>query len=732
VNQSGFTDDQNQPRASSAAVSPADEPAAHPASPGKRIPRVAIVGVHGVGAHAAGATENAMADLLFSLPATQPSDSRYYGFFRSVGVQIPLQPVEVKEPRPPHRKGFAARIANLYEEPSTRFAEVATAYGERNKIVERGAAGKGFMQMLLRGYKGGANSDAYITTRLEGKRSAKAPGGEADVHIYEVLWADLASPDSSILSFLLALFQLILHLASLSRLAIDTGSAENGGTLWQLYLAMQRYAVRMLQIFIPLTKVVLLVVIFSCIPALLSKKYDLGWFPVVMFALAGVVIGFLILSRREKPVRSLPWIWALFALVPGILGAAAGWILSGHLNPTIAGAIACWLFLGVPLLFYLLHNYEDVRKGVEITGWVVYAACFLIFVGYLASAAARQAPDGALWQVPQATFWTAEWMIASIRASWMLLIVFAFLALVLGTVACLRQKDRAKRARVRAAVRTSQFALALPALLFLLITSMMWAGMFSIARWVHKPFFEERLLTPPPGSAGDWLLTLHLIPDPCVVAEQVPDPNAKADPCVAIPPCPVPKHADYLPGVLAWSAGYQLPITLALFGLALFLLGWWILPGASTERFPLRDKSEPPRSSTNAQSVWLGTWNSRGLDAISVISAVFWCAIFVAPLGFYFLPGKWQSYFQAGTVQIVFVWAGTFTICGAVVAAIVRYGSLILRAVLDVDTYLRTSPEDATPRAQIMERYVSTLRYLARYRDADGRGYDSVVIVAHS
>jgi hypothetical protein len=706
VNQSSVTDERNHVYGK--AVAPEDTSASHLASTGKRIPQVAIVGVHGVGAHAAGETEDAMANLLFSLPATEPSTSRYFGFFRSVGVQIPLQPVQVK-PLPVERKtGLAARAMNLYEEQSTKFAELATDYGKKNKVVERGKAGNTFMRLLLQGYRGGANTDAYITTRLEGKRSAKAPGGEADVHIYEVLWADLARPDSTILSFLLSLFQLVLHLASLSRLAIDTGSAENTGTLWQVYLAMQRYAVRMLQIFIPLAKVVLLVVIFSCIPALLGKKYDLSWFPILMFALAGIAVSFLILSRSKKPVRSHPWLWALFALLPGLLGAAAGWLLTGRTNAAIAGSIACWLFLGVPLLFYVLHNYEDVRKGVEITGWLVYGACFLIFAGYLPLVSAAQAPEAALWQVPQATFWTAEWVIASLRASWMLLIAFAFLALVLGTLVCWRQKDSAKRARVRAAVRISQFALALPALLFLLITSMMWAGMFSIARMVQKPFFHERLLTLPPG--GGWLLTLHLIPDPCAITT----------------------HIDYLPAVVAWSVGYQLPITLALFGLALFLLGWWILPGVNTERFPLRDQSEPPRSSTNAQSVRLGTWNSRGLDAISVINPLFWCAIFVAPLVFYFLPESLRSSFQNLTVQIVVVWAGTFAICGAAVAALVRYGSLILRAVLDVDTYLRTSPADATPRAQIVERYVSTLRYLARYRDSDGRGYDSVVIVAHS
>jgi hypothetical protein len=62
----------------------------------------------------------------------------------------------------------------------------------------------------------------------------------------------------------------------------------------------------------------------------------------------------------------------------------------------------------------------------------------------------------------------------------------------------------------------------------------------------------------------------------------------------------------------------------------------------------------------------------------------------------------------------------------------VKYGSPVLGAILDVDTYLRALPEDATPRAKIVERYVSLLRFIARYRGPDERGYDSVVIVAHS
>ncbi|MGF7179073.1 hypothetical protein [Tunturiibacter psychrotolerans] len=52
--------------------------------------------------------------------------------------------------------------------------------------------------------------------------------------------------------------------------------------------------------------------------------------------------------------------------------------------------------------------------------------------------------------------------------------------------------------------------------------------------------------------------------------------------------------------------------------------------------------------------------------------------------------------------------------------------------VLDVDTYLRDTPREAPPRARIFERYMSTIRYIARFRDAEGQGYDEIVIVAHS
>jgi hypothetical protein len=143
-----------------------------------------------------------------------------------------------------------------------------------------------------------------------------------------------------------------------------------------------------------------------------------------------------------------------------------------------------------------------------------------------------------------------------------------------------------------------------------------------------------------------------------------------------------------------------------------------------------------------------GAWLSRGLDATSVVTFLFWCAIFLVPP--VFLPGvtpwNWSKTtndiahsiskllgFDSGTDITRWI-VKSFAVSGAgvLVAIAVKYGSPVLGAILDVDTYLRTLPENATPRAKIVERYVSLLRYIARYRGPDGRGYDSAVIVAHS
>src|SRR6202035_4148160 len=171
--------------------------------------KIAIVAVHGVGKHLAGETQNAMADLLLSLPARGPYESaRNYTEFVSVDLQIPLQPVKTidglqkraahpvnglpKPPVPDPRDGMN-RLTNLYQEPSATFAAQAQKDGD----VTPGQAGLDWTDVLLKGYRGGQDGNVYRTARLEGKRLRD----KAQVHIYEVLWADLAKPNNTVITF---------------------------------------------------------------------------------------------------------------------------------------------------------------------------------------------------------------------------------------------------------------------------------------------------------------------------------------------------------------------------------------------------------------------------------------------------------------------------------------------------------------------------------------------------
>jgi hypothetical protein len=748
-----------------------------PAAPDRCVPRVAVVGVHGVGNHQPCATTNAMADLLLSLPAKNRDDPRYYDSFRSVGIQVPLQRLHLRDTE----EGHAHTGLAFLQEKSADLADLRTRHAQslkKGESVARGSAGRDFMRILLQDYEGGADGDAYVTTRLEGSRAATATGGAADVHIYEVLWADLARPTNTLLSFFLSLFQLIFHLGSLSRLAIDSGAAENADLTWRTFRAVQRYAVRMLQIPIPLLKIILLIDLFSCIPALSQNTHDKPWFPLVMGGIAGVVITYLLNRRRTRVFTMSPRLWALRATCPAALGIVATAIpLAFHwVAPDGLGAFECWLILGMALLYYVLDKFENVRRGAKPIGWFLFGLFFLAFSAYLI------VPRVSRGSVPQATVWTAEWMVAALRLSWMFLFGFAFLALALGSRAwrSIPKNQASRRARARAAVRTTRFTLALPSLMFLLVTTLLWAGMFSIARGIHDPFLEEQFLTVPRG--GEWLVKYHLVPDPKVtkikterICNPFENPSCLKTNLARIEPLPegtyqepaprkdtggqlsqvvpVPDsnsrnaRPDYLEDILVWSAGTGFALTLGLFALALFLLFWWALPSVFAEKFRFRDEKKPPRFTTNVMSVRLGTWLSRGLDATALITFLFWCAIFLIPL--VFLPEVAHS-IRTGVMALGFSngipavsgygsettrWiVQSFAVGGtaAALAVMVKYGSPVLGAILDVDTYLSTLPEDATPRAKIVERYVSLLRYIARYRGPDGRGYDSVVIVAHS
>ena len=711
--------------------------------------KIAVVAVHGVGKHLAGETQNAMADLLFSLPARGPYESaRNYSEFVSVGLQIPLQPVKTIEGLQngvsdfPHRPSQAPFPTHGWHEPSDKPLPGAKRHlrstgAKRMATSLRDEAGLDWTDVLLKGYRGGQDGNVYRTARLESKRLRD----NAEVHIYEVLWADLAKPNNTVITFFLSLFQLILHLASLSRVAIDTGAAEGKGRVWSACRAVQRWAVRLLQAFIPPLELLLLISLGPCVLEVWQATSGQLWTPIALGVLGAIALGTVwILNAKRRSATEHPYVWAfrVFLLLltgvvfPLILIFLLHWLTPrAEMQKDIASALLFWLIPGLGLFYWILNQYEDARKGVFATGMTFFAIGCGAFLFFLWPAHHSASKDTRL--VVLASLWTGQVILCVIRWFWGLMVGCAIAASLLGSIAW-RQMRKSKPkgdewGRARAAVRTSRLALALPLVSFLLVTLMIWAAFLSATRKLmpeNEPIFSEAVVAnaiKPPWYAP--LERIRLLP-----------PKGLTDPKPGFQVRGSKKEGasqnDYALRVFAWTMGYHLPFTLLFVGLTTFLLVWWVLPSVLSEGMVPRGKPRAPRDASDAVSLRMGTWMSRGLDATTVVTLLLWSAVFVLPWLYKLAAGKWalldDDIFGPLTFSLV-----TNTLVGfTLLAALAKGGQTVLATLLDVDTYLRSTPVYATPRATIFERYISTLRYLRSYRDAHGHGYDSIVIVAHS
>jgi hypothetical protein len=697
--------------------------------------KVAILAVHGVGKHAAGETEDSVVDLLLSIPGRHRfSSGREYSAFETTDIQIPLQPLQTSGGvYIPSKRSFGYSLTHLYQEQSADFAEKA----KTQATGQPGEAGLHYTDQLLRSYLGGADTNVYRTTRLEGEKTSTGDG----VHIYEVLWADLAKPNNTVITFFLSLFQLILHLASLSRLAIDSGAAEGSGPVWAAYRTVQRYAVRLLQIFIPVMEIIMVIALAASLIEVWLVTQGHLWVMIGLSLLAAIGLGVLSISRARRVVIEHPWIWALRALSPLVLGLGIpllGWALWVRNSPDVAlradvaGAALFWLVPGFGFLLWILSKYEDSRKGVLATGLALFFisfACFIVYTVHIYHSLEIQSPPPTVVLVP--TLWIGNMLLAAVRTCWGLMVLCAFAASILGSISWRSMKRKKPNGpewgRARAAVRTSRLALALPTTLFLLVTLLIWAGFLATTHElmpVGASIFSEDVANrfkPPAFLQG-------------TTAERIFPPSNlnKKDSHYLRPKkdiCDDPQN-DYASRVFAWTMGYHLPITLALLSVTAFLMLWWALPSVLTESPVCRGVNEAPRDTSDKDSVRMGTWMSRGLDATSVVTMLLWTAIFLVPFLYILVDHVYCLDDTFGPITYAIV---TNTLLGfALLALIAKRGQTVLSTILDVDTYLRTSPIYATPRATIFERYISTLRYLRAYRDEQGHGYDQIIIIAHS
>jgi hypothetical protein len=753
--------------------------------------KVAVVAVHGVGQHAAGASAQAVADLLAGLRSYTPADidvKSPYSAFSVNDLDVPLPDAKLFTPFPPEEKpkdSLWTSLSNMFEERRGIFARAYTlsawflpSGGELRKTLAGADVAGEFMKVQIDEYKGEPSTSVYSTCRLEGHRTGKKGEPDVDVHVYEVHWSDLSSPDNTFIRFFMAFYQLLLHLTSLGRIAVDQVALEHMRKWdWFLYQRLYSYASRTLTLLVFNLLVVLPVVAFAPLVLLLPS----GAAPQVV-ALTIVFVaalgGLLYCSQNWlSPFGARHW-WPI-ALVGALLCTAAArfalqiWYRSTPLLLMIEWWLLAMLVLGV----FIFPAYDEVRNGELQAGWacvLVTAVCFFAYLRWHMSA------EGLPLSLKIASYMMLQYLLLALRFAWIAFTILAIAAFCMEVVCRLRlrgEEKKAKLARARAAARTGRFTLALSSILLMLVSIFLWCGIYhAFAKKValfsgvkpqeaHVGIFTltpdetdivlcrlehpkgQAAITSPPAdsTAGD----CHAAAVQC----KSPARHGK-DSCT--PYClydggewkSIPSSRDdpnrFIEGMLLQSAHPGLPFVIGISTAALLLFALIVLPSVWREL-------KPPLQGTNGQSKLLGAWLSSGLSSLRAIIALFWAASFAVPAvyfcvatagfsrtshsdwsGFakylYLFPGMDLTKSILDTEGALF--AGSATL---LVGLLLKYGSVVLDTILDVDNYLRTSPATSTPRARIAERYLALLNYLHQYRTpADGLGYDRIVIVAHS
>jgi hypothetical protein len=467
--------------------------------------RVAVVAVHGVGKHEPGSSAQAMAELLLGLNTyTNPAKGSPYTGFDATKIEVPLPGPEV----------FSAP----QEKPDSWFEERRGFFADKfrlrswNKGPVPVDLNDEFALTQIGDYEGDRLCSKYESVRLQGSRS-KADGQKVNVDIYEMYWADLAKRNNSFIRFFMSFYQLLIHLCSLGRTAIDHVALEHAGSFpWLLLQRSYSYATRVLTLGMFNFLILLPVAAFApIILALYPKTPDQGAqtaarvAAVVLAVAAAGVAGAILWNARPRRGSSA----LFFLLFAGISLAVGGGVLAlyqkllseSQITSLTVLALAWWVVALAIVYFFIFANYDEVRAGAKEFGLICIAAVVLGFVGCLWFAAGKY-PGHIMEIYSAAGFLMLQYIFLVLRGLWAALLLLAIFSWIMEFV-CIRITSRPEeRARARAAFRTGRFALAVPTVLLLLLTMFFWSGAFyytrnEVALYQNKP--EELPQAPLPG-----------------------------------------------------------------------------------------------------------------------------------------------------------------------------------------------------------------------------------------
>jgi len=624
-------------------------------APEQNRKRIAIIAVHGVADQQPGDSVRQIANILSDFGGDD------YRTPVSTTIRVPLEPVH-----PPEGP-----------EPRTRLSESNKAL--RNSSRDRARVEDPslvFMKEQLRYYSAGERERTFETTRLETGITSRC-----DVHLYEAYWADLSRLSNGLLAFFMEAYQLLLHLPSLGRTAVDYAAATNGwNKRWKVFSFAQTGAVRWLTLGIATWALSLASFILPAFLATIEHTDAAGASVTrVAVTVAAAVAALILAGALLQLPREVSWTsWVIAPLIAAGAAAYAMWEWSARWSPMKIAALILW-FLGAIVILVALRAYNERRPGALVVGGIALATAFF-------SLLIRLVYSGSIAEGTVQAFQIVEWVV---RWLWRVHLPWAVVTALIGLICAATSAPQWRRQAFQTAW-TARTTIFLPTLLFANLNLAIWSA-FLLG--FSKALPNQEHLHP---------LTLWTSFEPAPLS----DPNPTFD-----------NYANWVLSRSASTAFIGITLTLAVFCVVAV---WSIFPSVIAEMRPRRDQHSDDR-----RMVALGSWLRMGLRAIPLVATTVFSVAVVVIL----VRGakeiihephadgaSHQAVVAAGALM-VFLISARFWLPGAAGA---------LDVMLDVDNYMREHPRSSTPRARIAERYASLLQFIVKAR------YDRVIIIAHS
>jgi hypothetical protein len=461
----------------------------------------------------------------------------------------------------------------------------------------------------------------------------------------------------------------------------------------------------------------LLIAALMSLPGRIPKPYA-SW------VAAGSMLLFLLLFGGYicLQYRKVSWIQGLIlCLLAGVGSAfAIEAITNGKFQPWNGLGAYRWLvvewsvLIGTAIVFVLIKPYDRHRPGT---------IRFAIATGIPLSIMALWI----LWTVPNthegitfASLRMIEAIYSILLWGWFFFLVFYFVTLLIGAIAIgfnisetthgfLQSSPSIRRARAIRTAVVAALSVALPTLLFSLLTLSLWAAFARLG---------APLLPPTASYVPLWFFK-------------------------TVQPTFAP--ADFVSAMTVFSGSSQAGLIILCTLVATVITLGALVPEVLTEVFPPQANQR-----NNNFSEGLGRWLNAGFGLIFKVAGGFVVSLVIPLLmllgtigGLLFVYGWTAPIPTTGglwsTENLLNLTAVFLT---ASATSLIAFGERldqlsiglrgVLDAILDVDNYLRLHPIDDNPSARIYARYVSLLRYLCGSDPEKPPLYDRFVIVAHS